>query len=105
MDWLIAVILVLGILTLFGWKGIEAIGRLLGLIGALFILLIAWIALNVIFNKDDLIIIGSLIGVIFIGAILYGIFNAEQELRENPEEKERIRKQVLEEARKKLKDK
>ena len=90
MDWLIAIVLVLGILTLFGWKGIEVIGRLLGLIGALIILFIGWIILNAFFDKDILIFMGIIIGVIFMGAILYGILQAEQELRDHSEEKKEI---------------
>lgn len=103
MDWLIAIVLVLGILTLFGWKGIEVIGRLLGLIGALIILFIGWIVLNAFFDKDILIFMGIIIGVVFISAILYGVLQAEQEMKESPKEKERIREQVLKQAKEKIK--
>ena len=105
MDWLIAIILVLGILTLFGWKGIEIIGRLLGLIGALFILLIAWIGLRLIFGQDFVTFLITYGAIIFIAAFIYGILQAEQEMKEDKEEKEKIKERVFREAREKLKNK
>ncbi len=40
MEWFFAIIIVLGIFTLFGWKGIYAVARLLGFIGAAIIVFV-----------------------------------------------------------------
>jgi len=85
MEWLIVIILLLGILTLFGWKGIEIIGKLLGLIGAFLILLIAWIGLRLIFGQDfvDFLIVSSV--VLFAVAFIYGLIKADQEKNKEKE--------------------
>ena len=88
MEWLLAIIILLGLFTLFGWRGLTIIGKILGFIGATIIVSIVGFFLYLLFRNMEPWLIAALLtfgSAIFLIAILLSIPELEKREKEKLE--------------------
>ena len=100
METLLAIIILLGLFTFFGWKGLTIIGRILGFIGAgIIILAVLWLLGLDITNKYT----WGFLTVVFLFMVLIGGLAkepSEEDLKKREEIYEKIRQRLKEEKSK-----
>ena len=100
METLLAIIILLGFFTLFGWKGLTIIGKILGFIGAgVIILAVLWLLGLDITDEST----WGFLGVVFLLMVLIGGLAgepSEEDLKKRKEIYEKIRQQLKEEKSK-----
>ena len=100
METLLAIIILLGLFALFGWRGLTIIGRILGFIGAgIIILAVLWFLGLDITNKYT----WGFLGVVFLLMVLIGGLAgepSEEDLKKREEIYEKIRQRLKEEKSK-----
>ena len=100
METFLAIVILLGLFTLFGWKGLTIIGRILGFIGAGIIILIVLWFLGLDITDEST---WGFLGVVFLLMVLIGGLAgepSEEDLRKREEIYEKIRQRLKEEKSK-----